>query len=70
MGAEQKQFLNQVDAFVLTFAYPVARSATTNRITRSEAAPLRNKSPLSTIKRFAKNKTSGTPTYETKINLF
>jgi hypothetical protein len=68
MSVEQKQLLNQVDAFVLTFAYPVARGATQNRISRAEAAPLRIKSPLSTIKRFAKNKTSG-PGFETKIKL-
>jgi len=56
MGAEQKQLLNQVDAFILTFAYPVARSMATNRIVRTEPGPLRTKSPLTTIKRFAKNK--------------
>jgi len=69
MSAEQKQFLNLTDSFVLTFAYPVARSATTNRVTRAEAAPLRTKSPLSTVKRFAKNKTGGEG-FSTTVKLY
>jgi len=68
MSTEQKQFLNQVDAFILTFAFPIARGATINRVTRTEAPTVRVKSPLSTVKRFAKNKGSN-PNYETKIKL-
>lgn len=68
MGSEHVQLLNQVDAFVLTFAFPVASQAVQNRITRVEPGPLRTKSPLSTIKRFSKNKGSGS-SYETKIKL-
>ena len=55
MGAEQKQLLNQTDAFALTFAYPVAASAAHNRVTRVDAPVIRVKSPLGTIKRFAKS---------------
>jgi len=69
MGAEQKQFLNMVDAFILTFAYPVASSAVENRIKRKEPEMLRTRSPLSTIKRVAK-KSDTTTGFSQKISLF
>lgn len=69
MGAEQKQFLNQVDAFILTFAYPVSSTAVENRIKRKEPDMLRTRSPLSTIKRVSK-KSDTTSGYTQKIKLF